>query len=433
MFRLPEHLRKLWRSDFLRHGSIVFASTMVVNVVNYFYHMSCSRILGVVGYGSLATLVAGYSIAGALVNVLNMITVKFAAELHAVDDHARLRGLMQLMLTACTTVAFAIILIYLICARSMVAYLSIGFRPLALTVLAAAGAIVVPAVRGILQGVQDYTAFTISTSVECVTRLLCGFGLVTAGFGVGGAISGFAAGSAVSFVYSLIAVQRHLGSERGISMKLDTRRLAQTTSRVTLSMCALTILGFVDVVLVKHYFNAYDAGLYGVLSLTGKLIMFSVSFIPTVLLPKAVNKVMRGESARVALLQAAGATVALSCCALLIFFAAPGLIVHLLAGNAFVSVAPLIFTYGIAMSLLAATTLAATYNIGVHRFTFVPWILAIAVAEIAAISFAHASLIEVIRIVVGTNACALAATVAPSLLAALRRGNSAGRLERSRT
>ena len=44
-------LRRVLRSDFVRHGSIVFASSTVVNLFNYVFHFFMSRRLGVVDYG----------------------------------------------------------------------------------------------------------------------------------------------------------------------------------------------------------------------------------------------------------------------------------------------------------------------------------------------------------------------------------------------
>ena len=224
----------------------------------------------------------------------------------------------------------------------------------------------------------------------------------------------WALGNVAAYVYSALAVRHHVSNQRPEPVHVDLRRLLITTSGIAVSTCALTLLGFVDVLMVKHFFSAADAGIYGVLSLTGKIIMFSVSFVPTILLPKAVTKRMQGESARAILTQAVGVTAFLSVCSLLVFFWLPGLLVNVLVGSAFLAAAPFIFWYGVATSLLASTTLTATYKIGLHDFAFVPRLLILVIAEIVAISLYHPSIMAVVAIVIAANFLALIATIIPS-------------------
>ena len=49
-------LRRLVRGDFARHGLLVFASSMLVNIFNFVFHFTISRRLGVAEYGDLYAL-----------------------------------------------------------------------------------------------------------------------------------------------------------------------------------------------------------------------------------------------------------------------------------------------------------------------------------------------------------------------------------------
>ena len=86
-------LQRALRSEFVRHGALVFASTIVVNGLNYVYHFVMSRRLGVVDYGALASILAGLVIASVPATILTMVVVKYAAEFKAVGDRKRLRAL----------------------------------------------------------------------------------------------------------------------------------------------------------------------------------------------------------------------------------------------------------------------------------------------------------------------------------------------------
>lgn len=413
-FRLDKlQVERVLRSRFWRDGSIVFVSTMTVNVLNYVYHMLCSRILGVDAYGNLATLIAMYMIAGAVVLVINLIVAKFTAEFHALDDNERLSGLTSTMMRVCYGLAVFVIAVFGTASRSLSQYLHVDWIAFNLALVAISAAMLAPTLRGVLQGVQDYRRLAISLNVESLGRLVGGVGLAYAGFGVRGAMAGWALGNIAAYLYSAFAVRHHVAAKRPKRVDLDLRRLATTSGGIALATVALTLLGFIDVLLVKHYFSASEAGMYGVLSLTGKIIMFSVSFVPTILLPKAVTKRMHGESARGILTQAVSVTIGLSVCSLLVFLLLPQLLIKVLVGSAFLAAAPYIFWYGAATSLLASTTLTATYKIGIHEFAFLPHLLAIVVAEIIAISFYHPTIFAVVELVLGANLLALLVTILP--------------------
>src|SRR5580700_9510597 len=86
-------LRRVLRSDFVRHGLIVFASSTLVNLFNYIFHFFMSRRLGVVDYGALASIFAGLVIVSVPAAILTMVVVRYAAEFKALSDFARLRRL----------------------------------------------------------------------------------------------------------------------------------------------------------------------------------------------------------------------------------------------------------------------------------------------------------------------------------------------------
>ena len=58
MARRGSKLGRFVRGDFVRHGLLVFASSMLVNFFNYGFHFVVSRKLGVVDYGDLFALFA---------------------------------------------------------------------------------------------------------------------------------------------------------------------------------------------------------------------------------------------------------------------------------------------------------------------------------------------------------------------------------------
>ncbi len=419
-------LRRVLRSEFVRHGSIVFASSTVVNLFNYAFHFYMSRRLGVVDYGGLASILAGLVLVSVPSAVLTMVVVRYAAEFKAVADFQRLRRLGERVFGLTAIVGLLAMAACALLREPIARYLNIGdARVIAIAGIVLAVAVVLPGVRGVVQGAQDFKRLAISTALEACCKLIFGIGFVLAGFGLIGAMLGYAAGALVSLGYTLVVVRGYAAPSL-IRLRVDIARLFATTRGVAMATFALTSMSFTDLLLVKHFFSPEQAGLYGAISLVGKVLLFVVGFVPTIVLPKATARATHGEPALPILVQALGATVAISAVGLAVIGFAPGLVIRAMAGAAYLAATPYVLEYSVAMALLAATSLVATYKIGLGRFDFVPAVVVAALAEIGAIQFFHARLEQVIAILVVGHGAALAASLIgvgrPVVAASITRG-----------
>lgn len=376
----------------------MFAATTTVNVFNYIFHFVISRKLGVVGYGTLSSLIAGLTIVSMPATVLNIIVVKFSSEFHAVADQAKLRRLSIYVMRLSLTIAIIVFGCGLLSKASIASYLRVpNDASILLAIAVICLNLVLPGARGILQGTQDFERYAISAGLEAVLKATLGIGLVYLGFGTLGAIVGYACGTCISLLYTVTVMRIHFSAEK-VRLSINFRRLIATSSGVALATAGITLLGFMDVVLVKHLFSPQTAGIYSALSLTGKVLLFLVGFIPTVVLPKAAGQASLGDSST-ALFKLAGiGTVAISSCGLAAFYWFPALAIRVVAGGAFLQAAPYVFRYGIIMTLVGAIGLVTTYKIGLHRFDFLVPLLSAVVAEIVGISFVHRTLWDVINI-----------------------------------
>ena len=393
-------LQRLARSEFLRHGLLVFGASQIVNVFGYLFHFVMLRKLGVVPYGALSSLFAGLTVASVPSTILTMIVVRFAAEFKAVGDLPKVRRLHQQMLAGTGICALLIFAAACIARSAIAGYLHISQSgPIMATAAILSFYIMLPSARAVLQGIEDFQNFAISTALEGAGKALLGIALVFAGFGLTGAIGGYAAASLIALLYATAAVRVHVRSLPRVALSLDVRRIIQTTGGITAGILGVAILGQLDIVLVKHFFSGAQAGIYGATSVVARMLFFLVAFIPQVLLPKAIARAASGGSPRRLLAYAAGLTALLSALGLAIFAIFSRQLITIMAGSAFIAAATYVFRYGIAMTILAALTLVTTYKIGLHRFDFVLPLGAGVIGEIIAITLMHAGLLQVITII----------------------------------
>jgi O-antigen/teichoic acid export membrane protein len=380
---------------------------MFANVLNFVIHFALSRKLGVVDYGVFGSLLSALTIVGTPVAFITLVVVRFVAEFHAVGDRAKIRVLSQRLLVFGASLGILGVIAGVIFEGPIASYLRFSdSRVVAMAALTLAIAFALPAIRGVLQGAQDFVALAISTSIEASLKIVLAVGLVVAGWGVSGAFLGYVLASAVSFAYTMFAVRRHFAPDPA-KLMIDLRRLVQTTGAIVLGTIAVTLLMSIDLPLVKHFFAAREAGIYVAVTVCGKMLLFVGGFIPTLVLPKATAQAAKGESAASVLRQGLGLALLFGLVGLALFFFLPGLIVRFTYGTSYLPAAKYIFAYGVAMSLLCLTNVVVMYKIGLHRFDFVVPLLVAVGAEAAGIYLFHSTLWSVITVVAVVNALAL--------------------------
>ncbi|MBV8150211.1 MAG: hypothetical protein JOY59_01535, partial [Candidatus Eremiobacteraeota bacterium] len=243
-------------------------------------------------------------------------------------------------------------------------------------------------------------------------KSVLGVAVIGAGLGVTGAICGYLVGTVSSLAYSVFAVRRRL-APGGPPLRLDMRRLWQSTQGIAMMQVCVIVLSFSDIVVVKHFFAPLEAGIYSAVALTGKVLLFLVGFVPLLVLPRAAARTAQGRGSIDVIVVAAAFLLAASGIVLLVFAARPLLVVRVMTGDAYLAAAPYILTYGIAMTLLSATQVLATFNAGLHRFGFVLPLGAVALAEVAGLILVPHHAPDVVRVLEIGNVCALAATALP--------------------
>jgi O-antigen/teichoic acid export membrane protein len=401
-------VKRLLRSDFALHGFLVFAANLTIYALVYAFHFAISRKIGVEQYGVLAALNAAYMIGTVAATIVGTVVIKYSAEFRVTGDRARLATLSRNLCTYGSLAVGVVVALGYLCAPALAAYLKVGNVPAVTLCIAIIGISSVGAsIRSVFSGIQDFTQFSISAVMESLLKAILGIGFVYAGFGVVGAFAGWAVGSTVSLAYTALVLLLRFRRVQPGALFIDVRRLALTMAGVSAGTVLLTSISYVDVIVVKHYADATTAGLYGALSLSGKILLFFVAFVPTVLLPKASARALKGESASRILVAAMGVVLAFSGVGLIGYYAFPTLVITTLAGASFAPGAPYVFSYGIAMALLAALNTVVVFKIGIHRFDFVVPLAACAIGELVGISFLHASLSQIIEVLIAGNAVAL--------------------------
>jgi O-antigen/teichoic acid export membrane protein len=394
----------LRRSETLKAIGLA-AAAMFANGIQAIFTVLFARILGAEDYGSLARLVTTFlilSVPGAAMQVATareMALGRFGsdAEKSATLSH----WTRQLLVAVLAVFAGALLL------REQLGSLIRVDAVIAAAATVPTGCIwlLLSIQRGALQGLHSYAPVGWSIIGEAVGRLLFGLALVGAGLGVTGAYLGTPLTMAATALVLGILLRRRVGPPTAV----PRRRLGGLVAGAWAPVLGLTLvflLQNIDVIVVRYRVGGEEAGAYAGAAVAAKLAIWVAIGIAVYLIPEAARRAGAGEDPRPVLGRALAIVAGIVLPTLLIFLAAPTLLLRVAFGEDFVQAADALILLGMAMSLLAVTYLSVQYMLALYRFRFLLPLAALAVAEPLLLSLAEESLASFAGIVLVIQAAA---------------------------
>lgn len=412
-------LTRLRSNEFLRQGALVFGASTFLNGAGFVYHMIASRTLGVSEYGTLYALLSVMALAAAPASIVMPVITRFAAEFGALKDWAHLRGLAVGLARAFFLLAIVLIAVSAIAAVPVGAALHAPAWSIPVVAILLAVLLASTAYRALAQGMQDFDGYSVSAVAEGAAKVAATLLFAAIGWKFFGALAGFIVGSAAGGAFM---IYRSLGSVLKYPeepVRYDWRRIAVAGAGSVALTVAISILGNVDVIVVKHAFDAHQAGIYSAASLGGKILLFGFGFIPAVLLPQAADRRARGERTRGVLAACVVLVVGFGACGVLLLRLFGLTLLHVLVGTQFDAANGLLCWYGAAMTLVALLNLLGSYGIATHRLAFGWSLLAGSILTGVAIAAYHPTLLAVVIVLAAGTAVTTVATGASTVIQGL--------------
>ncbi|MCW5518600.1 sugar isomerase [Aureitalea sp. L0-47] len=367
---------------------------LFVNVGNYAYNLLLGRYLGPTQFADAALLVTLLLVLSFVAMTFQLTTAKFVVELSGESRDLFQKWMYRLSLSIGVIMGVVIML--------FAAELHQLFRTESKAMFLIFGAAVplyfaMSVNRGVHQGDCSFIQLTLTYQWEMISRLIITFLLLFI-FGVKSS-TGVAIGIALSMIAGVFpfkklkrVVNQNLQTA-GFQKKLVLRfLLVSSLYEGTLIICNNS-----DILLVKHYFESYQAGLYASLALIGRLVYYVTWMFVMLLLPKVVKARKAGEATRPLMLKYLKYIVLLCSLIVVFTFLFPTFSVNVLFGSEYVQIAPLLGWYAVATGLFAISNVFAYYFLSLDRY--LPIILAtiMGMIQVALIVIWHETLFEVLQ------------------------------------
>ena len=400
------------------------AATLINNAIQLVFTVVFTRLLGASGYGTLAALISAFLIllvAGQSVQVAAAREAALDRLGHPEAVRATLRAWThRLLLALGAAIAVSVLL-----RAQIAAAIGVDEAPWGAAAILPTGVLwmLISLQRGALQGLRAYAPVGASIVLEGLGRLVCALVLVAAGLDVTGAMLGTPMAFALVAIGLEVALHRRIGPVRWTGAAVRSLRGLVGDGWVPIvGLFLLAALQNMDVIVAKHQLASADAGSYAAAAVAAKSVVWVAIGIGLHLLPEATRRSAAGLDPRPVLLRALAILVGIASPALLIFAAAPDLLLRLAFGPDLTRAAGALIFLGAAMTLLAIAYLTVQYMVALHETRFL-WALAvIALAEPVLLSATHLGIVGFAGIVFAVQSTVAASVLALGLRA--RRGRA---------
>lgn len=395
-----------------RGGWSLVIATTGINGLNFLFHVLISRLLGPSDYGAL----------GAVLNVISVLAVPLGAVQLAVtqavvsDARKSRRSLRSLTVKAMLWGVGAMVAVWVLSPlidaflnlKSPVTDLALGFWvPLA---------VVTAVLQGALLGEMRYVPVAVASFFGGgALRLASGAMLVSAGFGLEGAVAATVLGQAFTAAVLILVARREIFASGRHPVRISLRDAVLSIA----ALAGYTTLTGIDTFLARHYLTPVAAGRYAAAAIAGHIALFLPGALVTVAFPRLVSANAAGHSTRKTLAETLGLVTVIGLAAFAVLAAVPGLVVDVLFGPRFVEAARIVGVIGLISVLLGIIGLLTYFHVA-RRSVAALYSWAGVAAVWVMVATLHGGMETIAASMLAASALVLAAVLLPAVVATAR-------------
>lgn len=406
-------------SGLLKGGAwSLLVASVGVSGLNFAFHAMISRLLGPASFGALGAVLSVITVLAVPLGAVQIAVTQAVASRASGSDRPALR---RLTVRAAYWGAGAMAAFWAL-SPVIDGYLRLTspFADVAIGIWIPL-AVVAAVLQGALLGELRYVPVAIATFLGGgALRLISGAVLVSAGFGVAGAVSATLIAAAFTAGTLLLVARRGLLAPGPEPVRISLRDAALSIT----ALAGATTLTGVDVFLARHYLAPVAAGRYAAAAIAGHIALFLPGALVTVTFPRLVAAAARGIDARRTLVETLGLITAIGLAAFAVLAGLADVVVSVLFGPRYFAAVSIVWIVALSSVFLGVISLLTYFHIARRSLAALSSWAGVALAW-ALVAVLHDGM-ETIAFCMLTATGFVLVTVSMPAIAALTRGPSAG-------
>ncbi|PJC54526.1 MAG: hypothetical protein CO028_02020 [Candidatus Levybacteria bacterium CG_4_9_14_0_2_um_filter_35_21] len=391
--------KRLIKSDLVSGSFYLFIGSMIGSLILFVLNLFFARSLSAVDYGIYASLLSLLTLGMVPSSSLSPAIVKFAADYFSKDNISGAKAFYFKALKFLTLCAVIFLLIFLIFSGTISNFLKINDISVVIILGVTIAVTYLTIVnQAYLQSLLKFKFISFNSTFNPVVRAVIGAGLILLGFRVFGAVSGLLAATVFSFILTFFPLRFMFKALKQESENIAIGKIVSFALPAFIAIFALSSFISTDVLLVKHFFSPQDAGLYGGLSLVGKVIFYFTGVVPGVMFPLLIKRHAKGEPFNNLFYLALALVLLPSIAITFFYFIFPSLSISFFLGYRYLSIAPFLGLFGVYITVFSVSNLCVNFFLSLNKTKIYVPVLVASIVQILLIFFFHTSFYQVIGI-----------------------------------
>jgi O-antigen/teichoic acid export membrane protein len=383
---------KALRQKLLGGSLTLLAGSGLVGVTNLIYNVVTARMLGPTGFAHATAVYTLLMLASAITLSFQVVCAKYVASRETETEKGAIFARLHLQ---AWMAGIAIGVLLFLFNHALNHYLNLP-SPGLITLLALGTAFYIPlgVRRGYIQGIHAFRSLALNFMLEGLTRLGGAYLLMSLGLGVKGAV----------WASVIAVIASYLLAKPSPGLQLRARRIAMPFGegvQAIVFFSGQVVINNFDIVLVKHFFDSKEAGIYAAVSLVGRLVNMCAWSVVNTMFPVSAGARSSDREARPVLFMSLFLVFLILSVLTLGLWVIPSFLWRTLFGSHFElanfgGLAPLLILYAITTGIYSLSSVMITYEMS-RKIANTSWIqLAFSGALVLGICAFHQNLRQVI-------------------------------------
>ena len=376
---------------------ILFIGSIATGVFGFIFHFYMGRILGPADYSILGVILSIIYIMSIGLNTLQTGITKFVSEFNAKKEYSKISYLMNKSIKKLTIYGMILLVIFVLITPLLSRFLNIKLTPLLIISPCVIFLMLLPINRGTLQGLQRFKSLSWNLVIEGMIKLFGGILLVFLGLGIYGAIASIVFSYIIPFLTGFFPLKDIIKKRK---KEFNTKEVYKFSLPVLIALISLTLMYSIDIILVKHFFDAVQAGYYAAAALLGKILFFATLSISQVMFPKVSELHNTKKPSQHLLNKSLLIILIIIVPAIAIYHLFPKLIVNILFGPEFIPMIPYVGPFAVIIGLFSLVYIITFYKLSTNKKRFLYILLFFNILQILLIYLFHSTLMQVVNVLI---------------------------------
>lgn len=370
---MKKHIQAIFKHPLISNSAIIVGGGLLANLFNFFFNLFMSRNLSIANYGTLASLVSMLGLFILLTESIMPTIVHFSAGHFAKKEYTLIRGVFFKFTKITIILGFLFLLFFILLAKQIGDFFNIHeINIIYLSAFIIFLSFISVVNKGLLQAKLAFGFISFITFLGTLLKFLLGVVFVLLGFKVFGALLAFVLSFILPYLTMFIPLKVIFSGKVIEPRSISFAQIFVYAGPATLAIMALTFFVTTDIIMVKHFFNPTQAGIYAGLSLVGRVIFFLTAPISTVMFPLIVQKKAKNEAYHNIFMLSLLLVFLPSLLMTIFYFFFPVFTISFFLKNkSYLAIAPILGSFGIFVTLYSLLSVLTNFFLSVKKTTVV--------------------------------------------------------------